>query len=182
MPIAEFTARLRQRRSFLLLAAVILVADQWTKWLVETRLVGRPVVEVIPGLLNLTHVRNTGVAFGLFPAQGSLAAIVVLTLLGLLGFGLLLGYFLRTPPTDRLLLTSLSLVLGGAVGNLADRIATGSVTDFVDFYWGSSHWYTFNIADSAITCGVLLMGLEVLRPRRERPVEGGRTVGSAGAP
>jgi len=152
------------------------------KWLVETHLAARPVVEVVPGLLNLTYVRNTGVAFGLFPAQGSFAATIALTLLGLLGFGLLLGYFLRTPPADRLLLTSLAMVLGGAVGNLADRIASGSVTDFVDFYWGTYHWYTFNIADSAITCGVLLMGLEMLRPRHGRSPDDGRAVGSPETP
>jgi signal peptidase II len=162
--LAALRADLASKEVYLLLSLGILVCDQWTKHLVETELPSRAVVSILPGLLNLTHVRNTGVAFGLFPAEGSLGGMVLLTLLGLSGFGLLAYYFVHTPLRQRLLLCSLSLVLGGALGNLADRIASGAVTDFVDLYWGSYHWYTFNLADSAITIGIVLMSVELLLP------------------
>jgi signal peptidase II len=131
--------------------------------------VGRAPVRILPGLVSLTHVRNTGVAFGLFPAEGSLLGMLLLSLLGLAGFSLLAYYFLHTPLQQRLLLGSLALVLGGAVGNLVDRLASGAVTDFVDVYFRSYHWYTFNVADSAITIGILMMTAEMFLPARKEP-------------
>jgi signal peptidase II len=77
-------------------------------------------------------------------------------------------YFWRTPARDRLLLVALALVLGGAIGNLTDRVAGGAVTDFIDFYSGTYHWHTFNVADSAITIGLVLMAWDALRPRARR--------------
>ena len=107
---------------YLLLALAVLIGDQVTKWLVELRLAGGPPREIIPGLLNFTHVNNTGVAFGLFPAHGNLGATVLLTVLGLGALTIVAVYFRRTPASDRLLLTALGLILGGAVGNLVDRV------------------------------------------------------------
>lgn len=148
---------MRPRLRYLLISLAVLVLDQWTKWLVETRLDSHATVEVIPNLLNLTHVRNTGVAFGLFAAYGDATGTWVLTLAGLAALGLV-GYFFTTVAgSDRLLLVALSLVLGGAVGNLVDRVMSGGVTDFIDFYFGTYHWHTFNVADSAITIGIVLM-------------------------
>ena len=157
---------LRGKRAYLWLALSVVILDQWTKWWVETELTGRGPLVIIPKLLNFVYVRNTGVAFGLFPAGGDLLGTVVLSLLGLGGFSLLAVYFLRTPTANRMLLAALALVLGGAVGNLADRIAQGAVTDFVDFYVGRFHWYTFNVADSAITIGIVMMAGELLLPDR----------------
>ena len=150
------------RQAYLLMGLAVLVADQWTKWLVEESLALGQRIEVIPSLLNLTHVRNTGIAFGLFASGGDLLGTIVLTVLGLAGLALLGFYFFRTPQADRWMLTSLGLILGGALGNLADRIATGGVTDMVDFYFGSFHWYTFNVADSAITVGIIVMSAQIL--------------------
>jgi signal peptidase II len=95
--------------------------------------------------------------------------MLLLSLLGLAGFSLLAYYFLHTPLQQRLLLGSLALVLGGAVGNLVDRLASGAVTDFVDVYFRSYHWYTFNVADSAITIGILMMTAEMFLPARKEP-------------
>lgn len=153
---------------FLLVGLAILALDQWTKWLVEAHLPHYASTEVIPGLLNFTHVRNTGVAFGLFAANGHDLHTLVLSLVGLFALSVVLVYFWRTPAEDRLLLVALSLVLGGAVGNLADRIAGGAVTDFIDVYVGTYHWHTFNVADSAITIGLGLMAWDALRSRGER--------------
>ena len=155
----------RGKSVYLLLALAVLALDQWTKWLVQEHLpllVSRP---LIPGFLNLTHVENTGVAFGLFAARGDLVRTWVLAGVGILALVVVLIYFRRTPVEDRLLLTSLGLVLGGAVGNLLDRMMAGAVTDFIDFYVGTYHWHTFNVADSAITVGLILMAWDAFRPR-----------------
>mgnify|MGYP003447063930 CR=1 FL=1 len=129
----------------------------------------------MPGLFHLSHVRNTGVAFGLFAACGDAAstwALVLAVSAVLVG---VLWYFWRTPPTDRLLLTALALVLGGAVGNLIDRATTGGVTDFLALYIGSYRWPDFNVADSAISIGIALLLLDALRgpvARSEAPIRG----------
>jgi signal peptidase II len=149
----------------LFIALVVLVADQWTKWLAEVWLTGRPPVVVVPGLVDLIFVTNTGVAFGLFPSDGRLFGTLLLTALGLAALGVVSIYYLRTGDEQRLLLASLTMVMGGAVGNLIDRIMKGSVTDFIDVYVGTYHWPTFNVADSAISIGIALMAFETLRPR-----------------
>lgn len=118
-------------------------------------------MEVIPGFLNFTHVQNSGVAFGMFAANGNSRGTLILTGLGIVALVVVGIYFWRTSTRDRLMLSSLALILGGAVGNLLDRIATGSVTDFIDAYVGTYHWHTFNVADSAITIGIGLMAVEI---------------------
>lgn len=149
---------------YLLLSVLALVLDQWSKWMIEAHLgeVGR--IEVIPGLLNLIHVRNTGVAFGLFAARGDVVATWTLTLLGLAALAFVTYYFYLVPRGARMLLVALALIIGGAVGNLLDRALQGGVTDFVDFYYGGWHWHTFNVADTAITIGIGLMILGSWQP------------------
>lgn len=168
-------ARLTGKGPYLLVALAVLALDQWTKWLVELHLPLSAVQPVFPGL-NLTHVRNTGVAFGLFAAPGSTSW--PLALLGLAALGAVVFYFVLAPREHRLLLTALGLILGGAVGNLLDRLASGAVTDFIDVYAGDFHWYFFNAADSAITVGIVLMAFESLRPHRRG--EGGDGTAAGG--
>lgn len=155
---------MRGKIPYLFVTLGILVADQWTKHLVEVHLPRGASEPVISGFLNLVHVRNTGVAFGLFASDGG-STSWVLTALGLVALAAVSIYFLWTPVRDRLLLTALALVAGGAVGNLLDRVMAGSVTDFVDVYVGSYHWPAFNVADSAITVGIVLMILDTFRHR-----------------
>ncbi len=154
----------RQKVGFLLAALAVLALDQWSKWLVEIHLPQLASVPVIPHLLNFTHVRNTGVAFGLFAARGSDVHAVALSLVGARALGVVLVYFWRTPVNDRLLLVALALMLGGAIGNLPDRVAGGAVTDFIDVYLGIHHWPSFNVADSAIVIGLGLIVWDALRP------------------
>jgi signal peptidase II len=142
---------------FLLLSLAVLVLDQWSKWLVELHLLEYHDYSLIPGFLQLTHVRNTGVAFGLFAAHDNTFRVMVLTALGLLALGFVLYYYAVVPARERRLLLGLALVIGGAVGNLVDRVLNGGVTDFIDFYYGDYHWHTFNVADSAITVGIGLL-------------------------
>lgn len=162
-------ADLRSKRSYFLISLTVLVLDQWTKWLVEVHLSDHASIEIIPGLLNFTHVRNTGVAFGLFATGGNLLGTAILTLLGIAAL-IFVGYYFRIVPRhDRPLLIALALVMGGAVGNLLDRILRGAVTDFIDFYYGSYHWHTFNIADTAISIGIGLMILGTFLHRPPDP-------------
>jgi signal peptidase II len=163
---SEFKARLG------IVSLAVLVVDQWTKHLAESALAGKPPRVVIPGFLDLVHVENTGVAFGLFAAGSSSIGVLTLTLLGLVALGLVLYYFWRTPATNKSVLFALALILGGAVGNLVDRVMSGSVTDFIDVYVGTHHWPTFNAADSAITIGIVLLTYDALFARRQtQPVE-----------
>jgi signal peptidase II len=158
---------------YLLVSLAVVVLDQWTKWLVEVHLAHHVAQPIVPGLLNLTHVRNTGVAFGLF-AQHGMSASWLLTGLGLVALSAVSAYFGYASPHDRGLLVALALVVGGAVGNLIDRIASGAVTDFIDLYVGIHHWPSFNVADAAISIGIVVMAIDSLWTRRaaasEHPV------------
>lgn len=152
---------------YLFLSLAVVVLDQWSKWLVESRLADHGPFVVVPGFLNFIFVKNTGVAFGMFAAHGSDWGWMILALLGMAALVLVGLYFWRTPAEDRLMLTALALIMGGAVGNLIDRIANRAVTDFIDAYVGTYHWHTFNVADSAITIGICLMALDIFFGRSE---------------
>lgn len=150
---------------YLLLSLAVLAFDQWSKWWVELHLPLHAAEPVIPGVFYLTHVRNTGVAFGLFAERGAGGGMLLLVLLGMLALAVVGFYFWQTPRASRLLLLALALVLGGAVGNLLDRLAQGAVTDFLGVFLGSYRWPDFNVADSAISIGLVLLLLDSFRPR-----------------
>jgi signal peptidase II len=164
----RYTVQLGKLR-YLFLSLGVVILDQWTKWLVEAHLPHHVAHPLIPGFLNLTHVRNTGVAFGLFASEGLDGGSWLLTLLGLAALAAVGVYFWYAPARDRLLLVALSLVVGGAVGNLFDRVTSGAVTDFIDAYVGTHHWPSFNVADSAISIGIVLMAIDSFRARKESP-------------
>ena len=149
------------KRSFALLfgtATVVLVIDQWTKRWAESALAGREPVSVLGEIVRLTYTRNSGVAFGLgaglpFPyAIFSIAAVVVI---------LWLFVRQRVPTFQRQL--ALALILGGALGNLVDRVTTGEVVDFILVGWRQWYWPVFNVADSAVSIGVVLFGMSWVR-------------------
>lgn len=154
---------------YLFVSLGVIVLDQWTKWLVEIHLPHHTVHPVIPGFFNLAHVRNTGVAFGLFASHGMNGGSWLLTLLGLAALTAVGVYFWYASPRERLLLLALSLVVGGAIGNLIDRMSSGAVTDFIDIYVGDHHWPSFNVADSAISVGIVLMAIDSFRARKKEP-------------
>lgn len=149
--------QLRAKLGYLVMSVLVVVLDQGSKRWIEANLEPFERMELIPGFLNFIHVRNTGVAFGLFPSHGDATGTLVLIGLGLFALTAVAYYFWWSPPNDRFLLAALGLVMGGAVGNLIDRSTKGAVTDFIDCYVGSYHWHTFNVADSAITVGIALM-------------------------
>lgn len=163
--------QLHSKGGFLLAAAGVLVLDQWSKWVVEAHLPEHASQVVVPGFLDFTHVRNTGVAFGLLAGAGHVVPALALAGVGLVALLVVATYFWRTPVSEPTLLWALSLVLGGAVGNLLDRFASGAVTDFVDFSLGTHHWPAFNVADGAITIGLLVLAYSMLSSPRAEPAD-----------
>jgi signal peptidase II len=150
------------RRLELWLPLAIIVLDQVTKALVRSWLPLHESVDVIPGFLDFTHVRNTGAAFGFLNAThfpGKTLVLVLIATGALVGIAM---YSMSLAEHQLLGRLGLALISGGAAGNLIDRIFMGSVVDFVDAYLGSWHFWTFNVADSAITVGVAVMILDML--------------------
>jgi len=140
--------------------------DQLTKYLVASSLSLYQVVTVIPGFFNLTRVHNRGAIFGfLSNSQNSLGRIG-LNLGAILALGVVAYYFFKPPREMILPRLSLSLIISGAIGNIVDRLFRGYVIDFLDFYAGRFHWPFFNLADSCITVGVILLLFDLLRSKR----------------
>ena len=152
----------RSRRLEIALIAAILVADQITKALVRAYVPLHDSVTIVAGWLNLTHVRNTGAAFGFlngadFPYKQAVVALAATA--ALIGIAL---YAARVSSHERLARVGLAMILAGAIGNLVDRLALGSVVDFVDVVLGGWHFWAFNVADSAITLGVIAMMIDMI--------------------
>ena len=150
------------RRLEIWVPLAIVVLDQITKAIVRDRIPLHDSIEVIPGLLNLVHVRNTGAAFGMLNAAEFPFKSVIIALIALAGLAGVALYAASLAHHQRLARIGLALIIGGAVGNLIDRFIDGSVVDFVDVYWREYHFWAFNVADSAITVGVAIMLLDAL--------------------
>jgi signal peptidase II len=150
------------RRLEIWLPIVVVAVDQLTKAIVRAMLPLYASVTVVPGLIDFTHVPNTGAAFGIlngtdFPFKTAVIATVATA--ALVGVGLYAASLAHHQLVARV---GLALIIGGAAGNLLDRITLGSVVDFVDVYWRTYHFWAFNVADSAITIGVGIMMLDLL--------------------
>jgi len=150
------------RRLEIWVPIVIVVLDQLTKAIVRSMLPLHASVTVIPGVMDFTHVRNTGAAFGLLNAADfrfKTVLIGVIAVAALVGVGIYAASLARHEIMARV---GLALIIGGAAGNLIDRVVIGSVVDFVDVYWRTHHFWAFNVADSAITVGAAVMILDML--------------------
>jgi signal peptidase II len=144
------------------LPMVIVAVDQATKAMVRSSLRPHESVTVIPGFMDFVHVLNTGTAFGFldgvdFPFKTVVIAIIATA--ALIGVGVYAASLAHHQLVARL---GLALIIGGAAGNLLDRVVAGSVVDFVDVYWRTHHFWAFNVADSAISVGVAIMILDML--------------------
>jgi len=147
----------------LLIALAVLLLDRITKWAISQTIPLEDAVNIIPGFFRLTHLENTGAAFSLFadsPSPFRTTLLVGFSVAALAVVSVLLWKDRNRFHSGTL---ALSLILGGAIGNLWDRLSDGKVTDFLDFYIGAHHWPPFNIADSAIVVGALLLLLRMLR-------------------
>ena len=151
------------RGAYLLVSLAVLFLDQWTKGLITRTFDVHQTSAVVANLFDITYVRNSGAAFGLFASVDSSLKAVILNAVAVLVFLVVSGYALRTPHRSVRLQVGFALILGGAVGNLLDRVRFGYVVDFLDFSVGGHHWPAFNVADSAICIGVGLLFLDMLR-------------------
>ncbi len=150
------------RRLLIVLGVLTVVLDQGTKAAVRTLLPLYDSVAVIPGFLDFTYVQNTGAAFGLLNSADVPFKPAIMTVVALTALIAISTYAMKTSSQDPMGQIGLALVMGGAVGNLIDRVTTGYVVDFVDAYWGDWHFWAFNVADAAITVGACLLILDML--------------------
>lgn len=148
------------------LAAAVLVLDRLTKWVIETRISSSETYRVIPGFFDIVNSQNRGVAFGILNDSTSEWRTTLLVIASIAAVILVSVVLWNARRMDRLALWGLSLILGGAAGNVFDRMMWGRVTDFLLFYVGEYQWPTFNVADSAIVIGSGLLLLDQFRPKR----------------
>ncbi len=150
------------RRLELSVALVVVILDQVTKALVRPVLGLHESMVVIPSFLDFTRVHNTGAAFGMLNSVEFPLKTLVLSLVALVALGGVAWYAATVPLGDRLARIGIAGVLGGAIGNLIDRATAGYVLDFVDAYWNGWHFWAFNVADAAISVGVVFMILDIV--------------------
>ena len=142
--------------------------DQIVKAIVRREIALNESIPVIPGFFDLTRVHNTGTAFGFMNTTDFPFKTVILAAIAVGALAALAMYAATLPASQWLARIGLALILGGAAGNLIDRVTAGYVVDFVDLYWSGWHFWAFNVADAAITIGVVLMILELLGLGRTR--------------
>src|ERR1051326_6628037 len=160
------------RKYHIIIAALIILCDRMTKWLVAQKIALSDSIDVIPGIFRLTHVQNQGAAFGLFSDSPSEWKVAMLILFSVAALAVVSALLWKNGKALNATAIALSLVFGGALGNLWDRVTSGRVIDFLDFYVGSHHWRACNVADSAMVVGALLLLSEIfLAPQKEKSQE-----------
>ena len=150
------------RATHFVLALFIVLLDRWTKHLVAARIAMYTHIQVIPGFFRITHTENPGAAFSLFadsPSHWKTVMLISFSVIAMIVVSILLWNQSRPFTMTGI---ALSLILGGAFGNLWDRVAAGRVVDFLDVYYRTYHWPVFNLADSAIVVGASLLVLEII--------------------
>lgn len=150
------------RKYHFLIALLVVVLDRVAKLVIEKKLSLHAGISIIPGFFRLTHVENRGAAFGLFADSPSEWKIAVLVLFSLVALVIVSALLWKNSHTMTSTGVGLSLILGGALGNLWDRLVSGQVVDFLLFYIGPYQWPAFNVADSAIVIGAGLLVFEIL--------------------
>ncbi|HLK09662.1 MAG TPA: signal peptidase II [Candidatus Angelobacter sp.] len=147
----------------LLIALAVLLLDRITKWAIARTIPLEDAINIIPGFFRLTHLENTGAAFSLFANSTSPFRTALLIAFSVAALAVISFLLWKDRGDFHSGTLALSLILGGAVGNLWDRLSDGKVTDFLDFYIGIHHWPPFNVADSAIVVGAVLLFMRMLR-------------------
>ena len=148
-------------------AGAIFALDRASKWIVERYVSFSDDYRVIPGLFDIVRSQNRGVAFGILNDSTASWRTLLLVAVSLAAIGLVAGVLWKAPRMERLTLWGLACILGGAAGNVFDRLASGQVTDFLELYIGQYHWPTFNVADSAIVIGSGLFLIDAFRSKRQ---------------
>ena len=153
---------------FTLLVFIILL-DQLSKFIVDRTMPLNYSIPVIENLFSLTYIRNTGAAFGILAGSAAGFRLPFLIFFSLLAIGFIGLMLRRLPEGEKGLMIALTFILGGAIGNLIDRLLYGEVIDFLDFYWSRFHWPAFNFADSFISVGVTITFYYLIRSKGEDP-------------
>lgn len=160
--------KIKEPRKYIITALVafsVVIVDQCTKYFIIKTFPLYSSVDILKNYLAIVHIRNKGIAFGLLAGQGSGIRLVLLIITSLLAVGFIF-YLLKTlSDKQRYAIVTLSLILGGAIGNLTDRIRLGEVVDFIDLHWYRYHWPAFNCADSAISIGLVLLLTGIITKR-----------------
>ena len=151
---------------FFVTLLLVVGLDQISKLYISSVMPLHSSYPVIDGFFNITYVRNPGAAFGLFANASPMFRSLFLIVVSVAAIVMILWFLAKNRSGGIMLTLSLSLILGGAVGNLADRIRCGDVVDFLDFYIASAHWPAFNVADSAISVGAVLLIIEMFIRKR----------------
>ena len=153
---------MRDRIFVVLIALAVLVTDQVTKMIVNGQIALHERIPIIDNFLALTHVRNRGAAFGLFAnvSPGILRTSLIIVSVAAVG---LIWAYAREGWHEPRIMVAFGAILGGAVGNLVDRMRLGYVVDYIDVHWGPYHWPSFNVADAAITIGALTLFIAMAR-------------------
>ncbi len=154
---------IKGKKVYLFIIMAIIAVDQAGKWLVTRYISPSTTVDVIKNHFRLWYVRNSGAIWGFFSNHENKLVPIIITILAVTALLVVSFFFLHTAKRNRLELTSYAFILGGALGNIIDRLRLGYVVDFLDVYIKSYHWPTFNIADSCITIGVLLLAVSIWR-------------------
>jgi len=153
----------RHARGFhLIVAVVVLALDRFSKWIIASRLSLHGGITVIPNFFRIVHVENPGAAFGLFAESSYHWRLTLLIIFSLLALVIVAVLLWKNSEMVSATGTALALILGGALGNLWDRVIAGHVTDFLEFHVGSYYWPSFNVADSAIVIGAVLLVGDIL--------------------
>jgi len=146
---------------FIFIAAIVVILDQLTKAAITTYFILHQSIEIISGFFNITYIRNPGAAFGILRDVSGTFRTLFLTSVSFAA--LIIIFFVYRNIKNTASRIAFSLIAGGALGNLIDRIRFGEVIDFLDFYIGRYHWPAFNVADSAITVGIFIAVLFLYR-------------------
>ncbi len=154
---------MKTKTNHIFIIILIALADQITKYLILIHIPLHTQKTIIKGFFNITHIRNDGAVWGLLSHTGNGLIPKIITILSLVSFIIIIYFFFKTPKKCKLELISLSFIMGGAIGNIMDRIFRGYVIDFLDFYIKRWHWANFNIADSFISIGVVLLIISIWR-------------------
>lgn len=160
-----------QALRFLPLSLLVILLDQVTKYWAYINLRFQPDVHVINKFFKLSYAENPGIAFGVLADIEGNWKVWLLSTISFLAIGLVVYFVYSAPPTKKLLLVALTLILGGIIGNLIDRLHLQVVIDFLEFYVGNYHWPTFNIADMAICIGAGLLSIDILTETSETNAE-----------
>ncbi len=159
---------LQNKKKYFLIIGIIIFLDQISKFIIKTKFDVYDSINIFKGFFQIFYAKNSGAIWGLFHNHSNSIIPKIITLTSTIAVLILIFFFLKVNPKHKLELLSLSFIIGGAIGNIIDRIHQGFVVDFLDFHINSYHWPTFNIADSFITIGVIILAISIWKGKKSQ--------------